>query len=332
MAHYTQDDFLELNEEILKRGNYLRFRIKGESMRPFLRDGQVVIVKRLDPSEMRAGDIIFLRFPPSQIVIHRLIKKTLENGKTVFLTKGDASFHFDPYVYSENILGKIVAIEKGQRYIKLDAPVARLKSIYYVKRFLIKRWLWLAVKKIRRELLFRIPGLILKRLQSVRGYAYLARRLAAGKVTYRTAAESDVFSLAQLFKVYRPGVKREALAEFFRKYLNDLADSGYCILAEYGNKVVGSATVREFSAGKAIFSGWRIYNVLVYWRYRRLGIGEGLIRTAIEKAVERGARSGKAIIDRRNTRTISLAKKIGARKIGETSSGRVIYELKISKE
>jgi len=141
-----------LNEEILKRGNYLRFRVRGESMSPFLRDGQVVIVKRFDPSEVRAGDIIFCRCPPSRIVIHRLIKKTSENGRTVFITKADASFHFDLPVYPENILGKIVTIEKGGRYIKLDAPLAKLRAAYYVKSFLIKRRLGLVARKLRREL------------------------------------------------------------------------------------------------------------------------------------------------------------------------------------
>jgi len=320
---YTEDDFLALNDEILKREVYLRFRIKGESMSPSLRDKDVVIIKRFNLSEIKTGDIIFYRIPPSQIVIHRLIKRTLEDGKMAFITKGDANFYFDPYVYPKDILGKIVAIERDRRYIRLDTFMSKLKAIFYVKSFLMKRWFW----RLTRVLRHKILGVALRKLQGIRIYSYLAKRFARGKITYRIATNKDAPLLAQLFRRYHQSTRVDIITRFFRKYLEELADSGCCILAEYRNKVVGSVTIKKFPEDGTIYSGWRAYNRYVRLPYRRIGIGEGLARIAIKKAIENGAVSVKGITSKDDIRTINLAKKLGFHQIKGGSPQQVIFEL-----
>lgn len=319
MINFTENDFLELNDEILKRGNYFHVRIKGKSMEPFLRYKEVVIIKRFKPSDIRPGDIVFYRVPPSQRVIHRIIKITSENGKTVFITKGDTNFYFDPYVYPEDILGKIVAIERNGQYIKLDTFISKLKAIFYVKSFLINRWIYLILNKVL--------GTTLRKLQSMRIYSYLAKRFIRGKVTYRIATDKDAFSLAQLFKIYRPYAKMDTFISFFRKYLKDLVGSGYCILAEYRDRVVGSVTSKKFPEDGTLFSDWQADKLFVNWRYRRMGIGERLMKIGIKKAIENGTISVKVIVSKDNIRIINLLKKLGFHQIKRDSPKLIVFEL-----
>ncbi len=327
MVDYREKDFLELNGEILGGGNCLRFRIKGKSMEPFLRDKEVVIIQPIKQFEINPGDILFYRILPSTIVIHRLIKIVPENGKMVFVTKGDANFYFDPHVYSEDILGKIIAIERDGQNIRLNTFMSKLKAIFYVKFFLIKRWFWLILRIVKRELRHKMLGTALRKLQGTKIYSYLAKRFAHGKFTYRIATEKDAPLLAQLFKVYFPFTKNEASVRFFRKYLKDLVGSGYCILAECRSKIVGNTTVKNFPEDGTIYSGWRVYNRFVYWRYRRMGIGEGLMRMALKKAIEDGAISIKAIVSKDDKCSINLYKKLGFHEIKGSSPEQIIVEL-----
>ena len=80
-------DFLELSKEILKRGSFLRFRARGGSMYPFIRDGEVIIVKPAKVCEVKIGDIIFYCTSQARMVAHRVIKTCKKNGEMVLMTK-----------------------------------------------------------------------------------------------------------------------------------------------------------------------------------------------------------------------------------------------------
>ncbi len=323
MKIYTENDFLELNKAVLKNGNILRFRIKGKSMQPFLRDKEIVLIESFQPEELKAGDIIFYRVPPSQIVIHRLIQRDKSSGKILFITKGDASFYFDPYVNPEDILGKIIAVERDGKEIKLDTRIAKLKAYFYVRCFLIRRRVWLIPAKLKKQV-----GLVLRRLQGTKIYGYLIQKISRGKVTYRVATDEDAVFLARLFKVYSPYyAKQEALERYFKKYIEDLKGVGSCFLAEYNNKIVGSVTVKQFPDDETVYSGWRIYNRVVHWRYRRIGIGEKLTRIALKEAIERGADSVKCILLKSDIRSINLCKKLGTYQIQGGQAEEILFGL-----
>jgi len=64
----------------------------GISMEPLLRDGDAVLVKELDVTDVRVGDIVTVSLPDEQSVTHRLIQvQPLSHGGLLVVTKGDAS-------------------------------------------------------------------------------------------------------------------------------------------------------------------------------------------------------------------------------------------------
>ncbi|MQA00873.1 MAG: signal peptidase I [Dehalococcoidia bacterium] len=77
---------------------YDAFVMTGGSMSPAIRPGSVVVAERVDPALVRAGDVITFRRPlnPASPVTHRVVDVGVQEGVTVFQTKGDANQSPDP--------------------------------------------------------------------------------------------------------------------------------------------------------------------------------------------------------------------------------------------
>ena len=119
-------------------------------MHPFIKNGQIIQVKLTKISEIDSGDIIFYRSLDNRMIIHRVIKKQSRNGKIVLLTKGDSASQFDEYVYSEKIFGKVVAIEKNNKTIRVDRGLLRIINIFWAKLSPFSKWIYFLPRKIKR--------------------------------------------------------------------------------------------------------------------------------------------------------------------------------------
>lgn len=110
------DPFPELSEELLERGYRLRFRPGGHSMYPTIRNGEAVTVIPVNASEVKRGDIILYKTGRG-LIAHRLVSVETRGGAKLYRTRGDAALSDDCPVRAEQILGKIVAVERGGRIL-----------------------------------------------------------------------------------------------------------------------------------------------------------------------------------------------------------------------
>ena len=87
--------------------------VSSGSMRPTLEVGDLIIVKRIPPSQLNAapmnGDIIVYKEPDEDLVVHRLVNKTKIDGKYILTTKGDANPASDPPFPDQRYIGKVIA-------------------------------------------------------------------------------------------------------------------------------------------------------------------------------------------------------------------------------
>lgn len=93
-------------------GGYRAFNVATGSMIPTYQIGDVLIVKEVNPDELKEGDpVSYLGKSGSfagKIVTHRIIKiEETENGK-VFHTKGDNNDSEDPLIKGDQIYGKVI--------------------------------------------------------------------------------------------------------------------------------------------------------------------------------------------------------------------------------
>ena len=61
------------------------------SMEPTLQTGDVVVAKRVEPGDVRIGDVVTYRSPTGRLVTHRVRALHQTGERFVFVTKGDAN-------------------------------------------------------------------------------------------------------------------------------------------------------------------------------------------------------------------------------------------------
>ena len=102
--------FRGILEDILRRGESVRFRAGGISMHPFIRDGDVLTVSPLAHGRSRLGDVVAVRQPGAdRLLVHRVV--AARPGRVV--TRGDAAHSDDGPVPGGCVLGVVTRVERG---------------------------------------------------------------------------------------------------------------------------------------------------------------------------------------------------------------------------
>lgn len=79
------------------------------SMKPGINIGDMVIVKKLKPEEVKKGDIIQYLREDKKVVTHRVLNVVKNDSGPHFITKGDANHIYDDPVKFQNLKGKMIA-------------------------------------------------------------------------------------------------------------------------------------------------------------------------------------------------------------------------------
>lgn len=116
--------FINYNQDTDEPNNFFGiyiFDIISKSMVPTLQENDIIIVKKIDLTELKINDMISFR-NNEKIISHRIIKIEKDKGKLLFTTKGDNNKLQDDFKVGENqIYGKIVfnihGIGKQIRYL-----------------------------------------------------------------------------------------------------------------------------------------------------------------------------------------------------------------------
>ena len=145
--------FNEITAELLRRGNRVRFRAAGASMQPTIEDGELITVAPVGPGSVKRGDILLYQNERG-VVAHRVVgvvkgTVTINGGDSPpYLIRGDASVSCDPPVAREQVIGRVVAVQRAGRSRPLDNRAFNLMRLMR---------LWLSKSKVFRVLQLNYP-------------------------------------------------------------------------------------------------------------------------------------------------------------------------------
>lgn len=127
---------LDLTAELLSRGTTVRFRPSGRSMYPSIREGELITVEPVVPSDVKLGDIV-LYGTERGLIAHRVVevsnraagfslRASSSRDVLVFQLRGDASLSCDQPVVAHQILGRVVGVKRNGRSVALATRGAKM--------------------------------------------------------------------------------------------------------------------------------------------------------------------------------------------------------------
>jgi len=122
------EKFYPLMLEAFDNNQTFSFPVKGTSMRPLLKNGDIVTLEKFDDNP-KVGDILFYRRDNLQFVLHRVRK--ISNNRLYFV--GDHQTGLEKVNYS-NIIAKAINYKKANKDKIYD-----MKGVKYnIYKFLVK--------------------------------------------------------------------------------------------------------------------------------------------------------------------------------------------------
>jgi signal peptidase I len=136
-------NFAQICIDLLRSGNRVRFRAPGYSMYPTILHEDVITVQPLKAEAIKVGDIVLYQSENS-VIAHRVVR--IENKSDIhtdsqssalspqsfFILRGDARPANDNPINAEQILGKVVCVERNGRCINPYRLKAQLT--FYIRR------------------------------------------------------------------------------------------------------------------------------------------------------------------------------------------------------
>jgi len=133
----TSAAFAELSAALLLAGKAVRFCARGSSMRPLVRDGDVLLVRPVDARSVQVGDVALCSSEPGWVVVHRVVRRLAGPAGYCFTLQGDQAARSDGLFPEAQVYGRVVAIERGGVHIAMDGPAMRILTGLAVLR---SRW------------------------------------------------------------------------------------------------------------------------------------------------------------------------------------------------
>ncbi len=129
------NELFQLADSILDAEHSLSYKLKGHSMYPTLRPGDIGFIEKCSVDDLAIGDIVV--FNANDILIgHRIIDIKEDVGNKIFTTKGDKSRTKDKPFTTENLLGRINSFQRRNKLIKTNSirmKIRRFTALHFSK-------------------------------------------------------------------------------------------------------------------------------------------------------------------------------------------------------
>jgi signal peptidase len=150
------DELADLSSKVLGQGGHFCFKANGQSMYPFIRNGDVLVIKPVHISELKRGDVILFRPARNRCIVHRIVGKKDREDRLRLLVRGDSSLRSDGWISSSQVLGRVESLKRSEKIIGLNYGIMSCLARFWVKvhpvgPILIK--LAAEVERIRRSVL-----------------------------------------------------------------------------------------------------------------------------------------------------------------------------------
>jgi len=157
---FSDDTITELAEAVLNEGNHLQFRASGRSMFPFIRGGDILEIAPVSGYSPRLTDVVLYKGTNNRIQVHRIVGLNQETDRTKYLLQGDSLIQRDSPVLREHVLGRVVALKRNGRMVRIDSPAQYFLARLWVGILPFRHILFKILASVKSLLTHLIPDLV----------------------------------------------------------------------------------------------------------------------------------------------------------------------------
>ena len=139
--------WLEVARACLQAGDRVLVQAHGGSMRPFLRDGDIVEIVPIPAARLRIGDIVAIHRSGQTVLVHRVVHTGDGARHHCIETQGDANGSSDGWVESVQVIGKVITIVRDGKRINLSQGWRRWAGLGWAYSAPLRRY---AIPLLRR--------------------------------------------------------------------------------------------------------------------------------------------------------------------------------------
>lgn len=139
-------EFFHMVEDFLVEDKSILFRVKGNSMLPFLREGDCVELNRPEKRAFKIGEVVLAKWK-GRYVLHRIIFK----GSKYYYLSGDNNLFQVERINYESVIASVINCHREGTPIEVMGMSFRWKGIF---RFLLRpmRWINLKIEKSKKKI------------------------------------------------------------------------------------------------------------------------------------------------------------------------------------
>ncbi len=139
-------------KEFVRKNGWIDLPSHGTSMYPLLKSGDICRFTTVDSLTIKKGDIILFQSNNGQLVAHRFITYQTFGSELKYIFKGDTNLGPDDPINTDQIVGKLTYIKKGN-FIITDKNIItfiwkKMILLFPILSALLRTYL---NKRIRRE-------------------------------------------------------------------------------------------------------------------------------------------------------------------------------------
>lgn len=137
--------FFQIVEDFLLEDKPILIRVKGNSMLPFLREGDCVELYKSEKRAFKIGEVVLAKWK-GRYVLHRIIFK----GNKYYYLSGDNNLFQVERINYESVLAKVINCHRGGKPIEVMGIYFRYKGICW---FFLRplRWINLKINKSKKK-------------------------------------------------------------------------------------------------------------------------------------------------------------------------------------
>jgi len=256
------------------------FRAQGTCMYPCVRPGDVLRIESRTVAGVSVGEIAVCR-RPGCLLGHRIIRKSVENGRPHIVTRPDRSSQGDDGpTFDEDLLGVVTAIERNGRRLGTRKP----RHGWPMRAYLAVRLTLLEWSPASRDRLLDWLGYVQSTVFYRRAAAFCLRA-KRHKLSYVVRVP---FQAGNPNNLYHP-VTPDEFDPAQPTWQGRSADHWALALHFSGSRQPAALATLALRTPECPEAGWRVEEVRVRTRYRGAGFEEELMRKAREILSRYGA-------------------------------------------